>query len=71
MHTRRSARTVQTSKVLSTGRHVKNINYADVDAAKLEGPVPTKKKKPSYRATKEPLLARIAAHKKNCSRMFK
>ena len=64
MHTRSSARTAQTSKVLSTGRRVKNINYSDMDAAKLEGPDPTKKKKTSYRATKEPSLARIAAHKK-------
>ena len=62
MRTRSSARTAATTKVLSSGRCVKNINYSDLDATKSDEPVPKKKTKPSYRATKEPSSARLAAH---------
>ena len=64
MRTRSSARTVSTSKVLSSGRRIKNVNYSDLDAAKSEEPAPTKKHRPSYHATKEPSSARLAAHHK-------
>ena len=64
MRTRSSVRTAATSKVLSSGRCVKNVNYSDLDATKSEEPVPKKKTKRSYRATKEPSSARLAAHQK-------
>ena len=64
MRTRSSARTVATSKVLSSGRKVKKVNYSDLDAMKGEEPVPKKKSKQSYRATREPSSARIAAHRR-------
>ena len=35
-----------------------------MDATKSEDSVPENKKKPSYRATKEPSLVRLAAHKR-------
>ena len=64
MRTRSSVRTVATSKVLSSGRRVKNVNYSDMDALMSDELVPKKKTKPSYRATKEPSSARLAAHLK-------
>ena len=45
MRTRSSARTAATSKVLSTGRCVKNVNYSDLDVMKSDEPVPKKKTK--------------------------
>ena len=57
MRTRSSARTAATSKVLSSGRRVKSVNYADETE-------PKKKSKTSYRATREPSSARLAAHQR-------
>ena len=62
MRTRSSVRTVATSKVLRSGRKVKKVNYSDLDAMKTDEPVPNKKTKPSYHATREPSSARLAAH---------
>ena len=57
MRTRSSVRTAATSKVLSSGRRVKKVNYADETE-------PKKKPKRSYRATREPSSARLAAHQR-------
>ena len=64
MRTRSSARTAATSKVLSSGRRVKKVNYSDLDVMKGDETEPKKKSKQSYRATREPSSARLAAHQR-------